>query len=97
MRRRIFWPTRDKVTGEWRRLHNGELHDRCSAPNISRNIKSRRMRGEEHVVSMGMRRVAQRALVEKPEGNNHLQDPGVDWRIILRWIFRKWDWGHALD
>jgi len=29
--------------------------------------------------------------MRKPEGKNHLEDPGLDWRIILRWIFRKWD------
>ena len=34
-----------------------------------------------------------RVLVEKPEGKNHLGDPSVDGRIILRWIFRKWDVG----
>ena len=33
----------------------------------------------------------------KPEGENHLGDPGVDGRIILRWIFRKWDMGYGLD
>jgi len=33
----------------------------------------------------------------KPEGKNHLEDPGIDWRIILRWIFRKLDGGHDLD
>jgi len=35
----------------------------------------------------------QRVLVEKPEGKSHLEDPGVDGRIILRWIFSKWDVG----
>jgi hypothetical protein len=42
--RRIFGPKRDKVTGEWRRLHNEELNDLYSSPNIIRVIKSRRMR-----------------------------------------------------
>jgi len=42
---------------------------------------------------MGERRGVYRVLVGKPEGKNHLQDPGVDVRIILRWIFRKWDVG----
>jgi hypothetical protein len=42
---------------------------------------------------MGERRGVYRVLVRKPEGKNHLGDPGVDGRIILRWIFSKWDVG----
>jgi hypothetical protein len=42
--RRIFGPKRDEVTGEWRQLHNKELHDLYSSPSIIRRIKSRRMR-----------------------------------------------------
>jgi len=42
---------------------------------------------------MGERRGVYRVLVGKPEGKNHLGDPGVDVRIMLRWIFRKWDVG----
>ena len=41
--RRIFGPRRDEVTGEWRRLHNEELKDLYSSPNIVRVIKSRGM------------------------------------------------------
>jgi hypothetical protein len=45
VQRRIFGPTRDEVTGEWRKLHNGELHNMYSSPDIIEQIKSRRMRG----------------------------------------------------
>jgi hypothetical protein len=45
--RRIFGPKRDEVTGEWRKLHNEELHNLCSSPNIIRMIKSR---GEEECI-----------------------------------------------
>ena len=51
--RRILWPKRDEVTGEWRKLHNEELNDLYSSPNIVRVIKSRRMRWAGHVTRMG--------------------------------------------
>ena len=51
--RRIFGPRRGEVTGEWRRLHNEELNDLYSSPNIVRVIKSRRMRWAGHVAHMG--------------------------------------------
>ena len=50
---RVFGPKRDKVTGEWRRMHNEELNDLYSLPNIVRVVKSRRMRWAGHVVRMG--------------------------------------------
>ena len=54
--RRIFGPRRDEVTGEWRRLHNEELNDLYSTPNIVRVIKSRRNRWAGHVARMGEER-----------------------------------------
>ena len=51
------------------------------------------MRWAGHVARMGERRGMYRVFVGKLEGKNHLGDPGVDGRIILRWIFRKWDVG----
>jgi hypothetical protein len=64
--RRIFGPNRDEVTGEWRRLHNEELKDLYSSPNIMLVIKSRRMRWAGHVARMGERRGAYRILVVTP-------------------------------
>jgi hypothetical protein len=51
--RRIFGPKRDEVMGQWRKLHNGELHNLYSSPDIIRHIKSRRMRWAGHVERMG--------------------------------------------
>jgi hypothetical protein len=55
MLRRIFGPKRDKVTGDWRKLHNEELHKLYSSPNIIRMIKSGRMRWVGHVARSGRR------------------------------------------
>jgi hypothetical protein len=53
--RRIFGPKREEVTGEWSKLHNEELHELCSSPNIMRVIKSRRITRAGHVARMGRR------------------------------------------
>jgi hypothetical protein len=72
--RRIFGPRRDEETGDWRKLHNEELHNLYSSPNIVKMIKSRRMRWAGHVARMGERN-AYRTLVGKPEGNRPLGRP----------------------
>jgi len=89
--RRIFGPKRDEVKGEWRILHNEELSDLYSSPNIVRVTKSIRMRWTRQVARMGERRGVYRILVEKPEGKSHLENPGVDGRVMLKWIFRNWE------
>jgi hypothetical protein len=66
--RRIFGPRRDEVTGEWRKLHNEELHDVYFSPSLIRIMKSRRMRWAGHVARIGERRTAYMLLVGKPEG-----------------------------
>ena len=98
--RKVFGPKRDEVTGELGKLHNEELNDLHSLPNIVRVVKSRRMRWAGHVARMGEDRGVHRVLVGKPEGKSHWGDQDVDGRIILRWIFRKlegvvgtgWSW-----
>jgi hypothetical protein len=61
--RRTCGPKRDEVTGEWRKLRNGELHNLYSSPGIIRQIKSRRMRWAGHVARMGEGRNVYRVLV----------------------------------
>ena len=72
---RIFGPKRDEVTGELRKLHDVELNDLYSSPNIVRLIKSRRMSWAGHVASMGERRGLYRVLVRKPERKSPLRRP----------------------
>jgi hypothetical protein len=66
--RRIFGSKREEAAGEWRRLHNEELNDLYSSPNIIRVIKSRRMRLAGHVARMGGKRGAYRILLGRPDG-----------------------------
>jgi hypothetical protein len=80
--RRIFGPKRDGVTGEWRKLHNDELHGLYSAPNIVRVIKSRRMRQAGHIARMREERGVYRVLVGKPEGKRPLGRPRRRWEDI---------------
>jgi len=65
--RRIFGPRRDEVSGKWRRLHNEELNDLYTSPNIVRVIKSRRMRWAGHVGHMCEERGVYSVLVGKPD------------------------------
>jgi hypothetical protein len=92
MLRRIFEANKDEVIGKWRKLHNEELNDlNCSLTSV-RVIKSRIMRRVGHVASMEEGRGVYRVLVGgNLKEREHRGDPSVDGRIILRWIFRKWD------
>ena len=82
--RRIFGPRRNEVTGEWWRLHNEELNDLYSSPNIVRVIKSKRMRWAGHVARMGEERGVYRVLVGKPEGKRTLRRPRRRWVDNIR-------------
>ena len=55
--KKIFGPKRDELTGEWRKLHNKELHDLNCSPSNTRLIKSRRMRWAEYVARPGKTRI----------------------------------------
>jgi hypothetical protein len=81
---RIFGPKRDEVTGEWRKLHNEELHDLYSLPSIIRIGKTRRMRWTGHVTRMGEKRNMYRLLVGKPEGRRSLGRPRHRWVDNIR-------------
>jgi hypothetical protein len=88
---RIFGLNRVEVTGEWRKLHYGELNDLCWSPNIVWVIKSRRMSWAWHVARVGEKKGVYSVLVGKPGEKDNLEDPGVDGGITLRWIFRNRD------
>jgi len=81
---RRFGPRSDEVTGEWRRLHNEELNDLYSSPNIVRVIKLKRMRWAGHVGCMGEERGVYRILVGKPEGRRPLGRPRRRWVDNIR-------------
>jgi hypothetical protein len=93
MLRRIFGPKRDEATGEWRRLHNEELNDLDSSPNIIRVIKSRRLRWAGHVARMGAERGAYRILVGRPEGRRPLGRPRRRWEDNIKTDIREVGWG----
>jgi hypothetical protein len=64
--RRIFGPKRDEVTGEWRKLHNEELNNLYSSPDIIRQVKSRRIWWAGHAACMGEERKLNMVLLESP-------------------------------
>ena len=88
------------MIGEWRKLHNEELNDLHSSPNIVRVIKSRRMRSAGHVARMGERRGVYRVLVGKPEGMRTLGIPRCRWednikmdlKEVGRGVWTGWSW-----
>jgi hypothetical protein len=92
--RRIFGPKRYEVTGEWRKLHNEELHNLYSSQNIIRQIKSRGMRWAGHVARIEEARNVYRLLMGKPEGKRPLGRPTRRWEDGSRMDLREIGWGH---
>ena len=68
-----------------------------SSPKIVRVIKSRKIRLAEHVAHMRERRSYTGFWRRNLRERCNLEEPGVNGRIILRWIFRKWDVGYGVD
>jgi hypothetical protein len=74
--RRIFGPKRDEIIRGWRKLHDDELHNLYSTPDIILMLKSRKMRWAEHVAHMGEKRNSYGVLLGRPEGKRPLGRPG---------------------
>ena len=95
--RRLFGPKRYEVIGEWRRLHNEELYTLYFSPNVIRVIKPRRMRWAGHVARMGRGEVHTGFWWGNLRVRDHVEDPGVDGRVILKCIFKRLDGGGRLS
>ena len=87
--RKILGAKKDENTGEWRKLHNAELHALYSSPNIIRSLKSRRLRWAGHVAHMGQSKNAYRVLVGKPEGKRPLGRPRRRWEDNIKMDLRE--------
>jgi hypothetical protein len=80
---------RDEVTGGWRKLHNKELHNLYSSPNIIKMIKTGMIRCAGHVARKGEMRNAYKVWLGILKGGDRLEDLGVYGRIILKCILEK--------
>jgi len=89
--RSIFGPKRKEETGEWRKLHYEELNDLYSAPNIIRVIESRRMEMDGECSTYGGEDIFIEDLVGNLRERDHSEDPDLDGRMLLKWVFKKWD------
>jgi hypothetical protein len=81
---------REKLTAEWRKVHNEELCDLYCTPNIIRVIKYKRVRWAVHVVRMRKKKDAYRVWWGKLRVRAHKEDLGIDGGIILKSMFKKW-------
>jgi hypothetical protein len=95
--KKLFGPKGDKGTVEWRKLRSEELYDLYFLSNIIQVIISRIMRLVGHVVHMGRGGEHAGCWCGNLREREYLKDLGLDGRIILKWMFKKWVWGHGLD
>ena len=89
--RRLFGPKKDEITGEWRKLHNEEINDPLTPYFSGDQIEKDEMGGACSTMGRGEMYVG--LWWGNLRERDYLEDSGVDGRIILRWIFRKWDVG----
>ena len=74
----------EEVIGEWRKLRNEELNDLHPSSNVTRMIKSRRMKWARHVARMGEKRGIYRVLVGEPEGKRPLERSRIRWEDNIK-------------
>jgi len=84
----MFRPKKEEVTGEVRRLHNKKFYDLYYSKNTVWLIKCRRMRWVGHIAHLGYLHIG--FWWGNLREDDHLEDLGIDGRIILKWIFKKW-------
>ena len=90
--RRVLGPKRNEVRREWRKLHNKNLNDLYSSPNIVRVIKSLRIILTEHVARIGERRGVYRDLVGNPEGKRPPGSPKRSWEDNIKIDLQEVEW-----
>ena len=88
--RKIFGSKKNVVTGEWRRVHHEELYDLYSTPDVIRMIKSKMIRWAGHMARVAERRMHAVFWWVNLREMDYLDDTGVDWRIILKSLFKKY-------
>jgi hypothetical protein len=87
--RRIFGPKRDEEIGDWRKLHNEELHNLYGSSRIIRRMKSRKMRWVGHVARMGITAMHTGFWWESQTERDQIGRHKCRWDIIIRWILDR--------